>query len=110
MQSANSASTAAPPERAGAGLPRFACNERLRDLVCLALLLAFGLAVVSPVLSGKVPIAADTLSLWAPQKTLHPEPVHNKILADAALQYLPWQLFVRRSLAGGEWPLWDPNL
>jgi hypothetical protein len=26
------------------------------------------------------------------------------------LQFLPWQVFVRRSLAAGEWPLWDPNL
>jgi hypothetical protein len=97
--------------RANTPLPVLSSRRKaLANVGCMALLLLFALAVVSPVLSGKVPIAADTLGLWAPQATLHPQHVHNKILADGALLYLPWQLFVRRSVAGGEWPLWDPGL
>ncbi len=72
--------------------------------------MAFGVAVVAPILGGGVPVATDTLALWGPLAKAAPQAVHNQVLADSALQNLPWQVFVRRSLVGGEWPLWDPNL
>jgi hypothetical protein len=87
-------------------------SSRLRDLrgdaAAFAVILAFALALCSPVLAGRVPIAADTLNLWAPWSQLPHEPVKNPILADSSLLYLPWMVFARGALADGEWPLWDP--
>jgi hypothetical protein len=68
----------------------------------------FAVAMCAPVLQGKVPVASDTLALWAPWSGLPHEPVHNSLLADSSLLYLPWQVFTRQALASGEWPLWDP--
>jgi hypothetical protein len=79
-----------------------------RDAAAFVVILAFALALCSPVLAGRVPIAADTLNLWAPWSQLPHEPVKNPILADASLLYLPWMVFAREALADGEWPLWDP--
>jgi hypothetical protein len=80
------------------------------DGAVLVLLLAFAILICAPVLAGRVPVATDTLSLWGPGAVVNQAPVHNPVLADSALQYLPAQVFVRRSLAGGEWPLWNPDL
>lgn len=82
----------------------------LAEAACLLAFLGFALAVMAPVLAGQVPIPTDTLALWGPQNITDPRPVNNPVLNDAAVQNLPWQIFVRRSLAGGEWPLWDPTL
>src|SRR5687767_673986 len=73
----------------------------------LAILL-FALALCWPVLQGRVPVASDTLALWAPWSQLPHEPVHNVSLADSAHLYLSWASFARGAVAGGEWPLWDP--
>jgi hypothetical protein len=87
-------------------------SSRLRDLkrdaAAFAVILVLALALCSPVLAGRVPIAADTLNLWAPWSQLPHEPVKNPILADSSLLYLPWMVFARDALADGEWPLWDP--
>ncbi|HYP38804.1 MAG TPA: YfhO family protein [Chloroflexia bacterium] len=87
-------------------------SSRLRDLkrdaAAFAVIMTFALALCSPVLAGRVPIAADTLNLWAPWNQLPHEPVKNPILADSSLLYLPWMVFARDALADGEWPLWDP--
>jgi hypothetical protein len=80
------------------------------DAVCLLALLGFACAVAAPVFLGGVPVAMDALALWGPQAVTAPQPVHNPDLADAALLFLPWQVFERRSLAGGEWPLWNPDV
>lgn len=79
-----------------------------RDAAAFAVILGFAIALCSPVLAGRVPIAADTLNLWAPWSQLPHEPVKNPILADSSLLYLPWMVFARDALADGEWPLWDP--
>ncbi len=78
------------------------------DLAALAALALFALALCWPVFLGKVPIAADTLYLWAPWSKLPHAPVQNSALADSSLLYLPWAAFERASLASGEWPQWDP--
>jgi hypothetical protein len=84
------------------------------DGVCLLALLGFALAVVAPVLAGGVPVGTDTLKLWDPNAPERSDPSHlivnNQILADSALQNLPWQVVVRRSIAEGEWPLWVPDI
>lgn len=78
------------------------------DFAALAALTLFALALCWPVLLGKVPVAADTLYLWAPWSKLPHAPVRNSALADSSLLYLPWAAFERASLASGEWPQWDP--
>jgi len=80
----------------------------LLDVVALAALLAFALALCSPILSAKVPVASDTLALWPPWSQLPHAPISNPDIADSALLYLPWTEFERASIAEGEWPLWDP--
>lgn len=85
-------------------------KPKVQTLSCLLLYLAFAFAVAAPVLGGGVPVATDTLSIWGPQSVIAPQRVHNSVLADSALEYLPIQVFVRRSLAAGEWPLWNPDI
>jgi hypothetical protein len=80
----------------------------LPDVVAVAALLAFALALCSPILSGKVPVASDTLALWPPWSQLPHAPISNPDIADSALVSLPWTVFERASIADGEWPLWDP--
>ncbi len=83
-------------------------GERLRDFAAFALILGFALALCAPVLVGRVPVASDTISLWAPWSKLPHEPVHNEVLADSSLQSLSWLVYSRETIAAGEWPLWDP--
>lgn len=83
---------------------------RWPDLACLLLLLGFAFATTSPVLGGGVPVATDALGIWAPRPIGSPPAVQNTVIADSALLYLPWETFVRRSLAEGEWPLWYPDV
>lgn len=85
-------------------------KPKTQTLFCLLFYLVFAFAVAAPVLGGGVPVATDTLSIWGPQSVIAPQPVHNSVLADSALEYLPAQVFVRRSLAAGEWPLWNPDI
>ncbi len=80
------------------------------DALGLLALLGFACAVAFPVFLGRVPVATDTLTLWGPLAGSGHQPVHNDVLADSALENLPAQVFVRRSLMHGEWPLWDPDL
>ncbi|HMA33392.1 MAG TPA: YfhO family protein [Chloroflexia bacterium] len=92
-------------------IPAAAARPRLGpELAGLLALLGFVLALAAPILAGGVPVAADTLALWGPQAIGAHPPVHNSALADSALQGWPWQVFIRQSLAHGEWPLWDPDL
>jgi len=83
-------------------------QERLRDLAAFALIFVFALMLCAPVLAGRVPVASDTLYLWAPWSKLPHEPVHNEVLADSALHYLPWLVYSREAIGDGEWPLWEP--
>ena len=83
-------------------------SERLRDVAAFALIFGFALALCAPVLVGRVPVASDTLSLWAPWSRLPHEPVHNEVLADSAVHYLSWLVYSREAIRDGEWPLWDP--
>jgi hypothetical protein len=82
---------------------------RVRDAAALALILGFALALCAPVLVGRVPVASDTLYLWAPWSRLPHDPVHNEVVADSAVHYLSWLVYSRQSIADGEWPLWDPH-
>src|SRR5687768_16383275 len=83
-------------------------GSRAADAGALLLIPVFALLICWPVLQGKVPVASDTLWLWAPWSQLEHEPVRNATLADSAIQYLPWLVFEREAVADGEWPFWDP--
>ena len=72
-------------------------------------ILVFALGLCAPVLNGQVPVASDTLALWAPWSELPHQPIKNTTIADSALLGLSWQTYERQSIADGEWPLWDPN-
>ncbi len=85
-------------------------RRRAVDAVPLLILLGFALAVLAPSWGGRIPVATDSLSLWGPGSIVTPQAVHNTVLADSAMIYLPWQVADRRSLAQGEWPLWNPDL
>ena len=71
--------------------------------------LLFALTLLWPILVGRVPVASDTLYLWAPWSQLPHEPVNTPVLADSSLLFLPWLVFGREAVQGGEWPMWDPN-
>jgi hypothetical protein len=78
------------------------------DVPPLLLFLLLALMLCSPVLAGRVPVASNTLALWAPWSQFPHQPIRNSTIADSALLYLPWNVFERNSLAAGEWPLWNP--
>ena len=80
----------------------------LADALAMGVILAFALAFLSPIFSGKVPIAADTLGLWSPWSQVATTPVRNDTLADTALLYLSWETFAKSAISDGEWPMWDP--
>ena len=78
------------------------------DVLAAAGFVAYALVFVWPVLLGRVPVASDTLYLWAPLSQVPHAPVHTAELADSGLLFLPWTVFARDAVASGEWPLWDP--
>ncbi|HET9495831.1 MAG TPA: YfhO family protein, partial [Chloroflexia bacterium] len=83
-------------------------GRRFDALAALGFLL-FAFVLVWPVLLGRVPVASDTLYLWAPWSQLPHEPVNTPVLADSSLLFLPWMVFGREAVQAGEWPLWDPH-
>jgi hypothetical protein len=85
-------------------------RQQRADGLALLGLLGFACALVAPIFWGGVPIGAETLSLWGPGNRVQAWPVSNQALADSGLLMLPWQVWIRQSLAAGEWPLWNPNV
>jgi hypothetical protein len=82
-------------------------GRRIDVLAALGYLL-FATMLLWPILFGRVPVASDTLYLWAPWSQTPHEPVNTPVLADSSLLYLPWLVYGRESVQSGEWPLWDP--
>lgn len=76
----------------------------------LALFLAALAALFAPVLlGGKTLLAVDALTAAPPFDRLPPpETPGNPLHAEQALIFAPAQAAVRRALAAGEWPLWNP--
>lgn len=96
------------PSEEPRGLPASASLNRL-DVTPLLALLLFALAICWPVVLGKVPIASNTLALWAPWSQFPHDPIQNTTLADSAHLYLSWTVYARDAIHNGEWPMWDPN-
>jgi hypothetical protein len=83
-------------------------NDRWPDVAVILVIAVFSLLLCSPILSGRVPAATDTLALWPPWSQLAHEPISNSTTADSVLLYLSWNQFEREAIADGEWPMWDP--
>ena len=86
-----------------------------RDLLAVAFL--FGLAllwfgpVLMPPLLGHTLLPYDNLAGFEPWRSLHPGLIpHNDLLSDLVLENAVWKLHVRRALADGQLPLWNPQL
>jgi len=98
-----------------------ALSRRFRpDLLALLLLLLLPLLWFGPVLfTGKTLLPYDNLYTFEPWRSLQPGPVgealeplipHNNLLSDLVLENAVWKLHIQRTLAGGEIPLWNPQI
>ena len=85
------------------------------DLLALAALvllpLLWFLPELFPAISGRTLLPWDNLYQYEPWRSMRPDVVpHNALLSDLILQNAPWKLHIRRSLAMGELPLWNPQI
>jgi hypothetical protein len=99
---------------ATAGVLLWLCRRYVRALTLSAAIVLLLLPLVftgRAVLTGKVyaPIELPftTQPLADHRAEFHVPPPHNSALVDIAFQMIPWREAVRRSLANGEWPLWN---
>ncbi|MFN8489267.1 MAG: oligosaccharide flippase family protein [Caldilineaceae bacterium] len=83
----------------------------------LALLTIFILAllwfapVLFPSLTGATLLPFDNLASFEPWRSLHPNLVpYNNLLSDLVLENAVWKLHIRRALADGQLPLWNPQI
>ena len=64
-----------------------------------------------PPLTGRTLLPYDNLYTFEPWRSLQPELVpHNELLSDLVLENAVWKLHIRRTLAEGQLPLWNPNI
>ncbi len=80
----------------------------------LALLTLWGLPLLwfAPVLFGGLTLLPyDNLYAFEPWRSLQPDLVpHNLLLSDLVLENAVWKLHIRRTLADGQLPLWNPQI
>ncbi len=66
------------------------------------------------IFGGQTLVPADNLLAWEPWRSTAPAGAslvpHNELLSDLVLENYAWKLFLRRCLAEGELPLWNPLL
>lgn len=85
------------------------------DLLALLAILFLALLWFAPVLvpsvTGKTLLPYDNLATFAPWRSLNPSLIpHNNLLSDLVLENAVWKLHIRRTLAQGEAPLWNPQI
>jgi O-antigen/teichoic acid export membrane protein len=82
------------------------------DILSILLLILLPLLWFGPVLfTGKTLLPYDNLYTFEPWKSLQPGLIpHNNLLSDLVLENAVWKLHVQRALAGGEIPLWNPQV
>ncbi len=87
-------------------------RRRSADLLPLLPLVVLPLLWFSPVLfTSKTLLPYDNLYQFQPWRDLRPDTVpHNALLSDLVLDNAVWKLHVRRTLAHGELPLWNPQI
>jgi O-antigen/teichoic acid export membrane protein len=86
-------------------------SDLLALLVLFFLPLLWFAPVLVPSLSGQTLLPYDNLYAFEPWRSLEPDLVpHNLLLSDLALENAVWKLHIRRTLAAGEAPLWNPQI
>ncbi|HXF62685.1 MAG TPA: hypothetical protein VNK95_13770, partial [Caldilineaceae bacterium] len=85
--------------------------DLLALLVLLALPLLWFAPVLVPALSGRTLLPFDNLYSFEPWRSMQPGLTpHNGLLSDLVLENAVWKLHIRRTLAAGELPLWNPQI
>ncbi len=85
------------------------------DILALVVLIVLPLIWFSPVLfpalSGRTLLPYDNLYAFEPFHSLQPNLTpHNGLLSDLVLENAVWKLHIRRTLAEGQLPLWNPKI
>ncbi len=82
------------------------------ELWPLTVLLGLSLLWFAPVLFlGRTLLPYDNLYTFEPWRSLRPDLVpHNGLLSDLVLENAVWKLHIRRTLAQGQIPLWNPQI
>ena len=82
------------------------------DLISLLLLILLPLLWFGPVLfTGQTLLPYDNVYTFEPWKSLQPGLIpYNNLLSDLVLENAVWKLHIQRALAGGEIPLWNPQI
>lgn len=89
-------------------------RRRLPDFAILALLFLLPLIVFWPqTIGGHTLLPTENLYQFEPFATYRevikaPEFPHNALLSDLVLENYQWKTFIRKSIAQGEIPLWNP--
>ncbi len=90
---------------------RFLRNDLLAILVLLGLALLWFAPVLFPWLTGATLLPYDNLYSFEPWRALRPGLIpHNNLLSDLVLENAVWKLHIRRALADGQLPLWNPQI
>ena len=64
-----------------------------------------------PPLTGRTLLPYDNLYSFEPWRSLQPGLMpHNQLLSDLVLENAVWKLHIRRTLAEGQLPLWNPQI
>ncbi len=89
--------------------------DPLPKRVLAAFLLLEALLLAPALLGGKVLLPLHLLETFPPYQDSGPELAPeetpgNRLQYDLVLEVVPHAIAVRRSLAGGEWPLWNPDV
>ncbi|MEZ4726668.1 MAG: hypothetical protein R3E79_05990 [Caldilineaceae bacterium] len=86
-------------------------SDLLAVLVLFALALLWFAPVLFPALTGATLLPYDNLYSFEPWRSLRPGLVsHNNLLSDLVLENAVWKLYIRRTLAEGQLPLWNPQI
>ncbi|MEX1021344.1 MAG: YfhO family protein, partial [Litorilinea sp.] len=101
-----------PRQIVGAVLARGGVRAHLwAVLILVGLPLVWFAPVLWPALTGLSLLPYDNLYEFEPWRTLQPGVIpHNSLLSDLVLENTVWKLHVRRALADGQLPLWNPQL
>jgi len=88
-----------------------ACVTRITRGAAIALLLLPLLFAGRALLTGRVYAPVELAYMTEPLSSYTGEigapPPQNRMLSDITFQMIPWRQALRRSIANGEWPLWN---
>jgi hypothetical protein len=83
--------------------------SRAATIVLLLLPLGVtGRALLTGSVYGPLDLAYTVDPLASTPQAAHVPPVVNPELSDVYTEFFPWNDAMRRSIARGEWPLWNP--